>query len=289
MKFRKFYVIYNVNTGYMFYKKFEPQSALASYIVCYYIWESEKVLDKPLEIESPPPAFSSIVFNYGDDYFVSSSGSRKQQVPEQFVIGQQTRSYTLHLTGKVAMAGIVFKPTGIASIFKIPMHTITQERIDLRVFIDYSDVKIVADGIASSQTAEGKVKALEEFIMKFFLLRKPVPDAVDHAANIIVENWGKVNIDDLCKQVFISRRQFERKFLQKVGLSPKYYARLRRIGYICMKIAGKEEVNWQDLYNECEYYDQSHFIKDFTEFTGRPPIVYLNTNKELIHHLKAKD
>ena len=124
------------------------------------------------------------------------------------------------------------------------MHTLTDERITLQVFMNAEDVKVVAGYIASSPTPEEKVKLMEEFIMKFFLLLNPVPDAVDHAANIIVDKWGQVNIDDLCKQVFISRRQFERKFLQKVGLSPKYYARLRRIGYICMKIAGKEEVDW---------------------------------------------
>jgi AraC-like DNA-binding protein len=46
-------------------------------------------------------------------------------------------------------------------------------------------------------------------------------------------------------------------------------------------IAGKKEINWAAVFNECAYYDQSHFIKDFLEFTGRTPQQYLQENIEL--------
>jgi hypothetical protein len=79
----------------------------------------------------------------------------------------------------------------------------------------------------------------------------------------------------------MSRRSFERKFFQKVGLSSKYYARLRRIGYVMNVIAGKKKVDWSSIFHECEFYDQAHFIKDFEEFTGRTPQQYLKENLEL--------
>lgn len=79
----------------------------------------------------------------------------------------------------------------------------------------------------------------------------------------------------------MSRRNFERKFFKKVGLSPKYYARVRRIGYLLNHIAGKKKADWGALFSECEFYDQSHFIKDFVEFTGRTPQQYLDDNREL--------
>jgi hypothetical protein len=46
-------------------------------------------------------------------------------------------------------------------------------------------------------------------------------------------------------------------------------------------IAGKKAVDWGAVFSECEYYDQSHFIKDFLEFTGRTPQQYLEENREL--------
>ncbi len=73
---------------------------------------------------------------------------------------------------------------------------------------------------------------------------------------------------------------------QKVGLSPKYLARIRRIGYLCNLIAGKKKVDWAKVFYECEFYDQSHFIKDFKEFTGRTPQQYLIENTVLANYVE---
>jgi AraC-like DNA-binding protein len=47
------------------------------------------------------------------------------------------------------------------------------------------------------------------------------------------------------------------------------------------EIAGKKKVDWASLFSQCEFYDQSHFIKDFNEFTGRTPEQYIKENAEL--------
>ncbi|HVK97290.1 MAG TPA: AraC family transcriptional regulator [Flavisolibacter sp.] len=273
----------------MFYKKVPPSPLLTGYVECYYVWEHENTSGKVFEVESPPSAYTAFVFNYGDDYSVSSKNSEKQFVSKQFLVGQLTKSYSLHFPGQIGTAVIVFKPTGISSIFKIPMFAFTNERIDLRAFIDSSAVEALSKKINCHTTPEEKIIALEEFLLEYLQMNNPAPDVIDKAANLIVEKHGQVNINELCSQLYISRRQFERKFLYKVGLSPKFYARMRRIGYICYQIAGKKAVNWQDLYYDLDYYDQSHFIKDFTEFTGRSPREYFNNNAELIHHLKMEN
>ena len=269
----------------MYYQKFFPCAELAPFVECYYIWENEKA-DRSFSVESPPTAYTAIVFNYADDYYVSTIKVHKQKVPKQFIVGQLTHSYTLHLPGKIGVAAIVFKPSGIASIFSTGMFAFTEERADLKVLLEKEIIESTAGEIRSAKDAREKANCLEKFLMHYYATNKPVPDLIDRAANIIVEDHGQVNINDLCNELFISRRQFERRFLQKVGLSPKYYARLRRISYLCAEMAGKENVNWQDLYYDLDYYDQSHFIKDFTSFTGRSPSDYFKGNTELIHHLK---
>ena len=270
----------------MIYKKFLPREDLENFIECYYVWESGNSNSEPIEVESPPNAFTSIVFNYADPYMVSNNKGLRTITPMQFIIGQQTYSYKLHLTGKVGMAGIVFKPTGIASLLNISMHSLTGERVDLKVFIKKEIISGVMEKLVFSKSPERRYKVLEDFIIENYIKDCPEQDPIDKAANLIVKEKGKVNINELCENSFMSRRQFERKFLKKVGLSPKYYARLRRIGYICSLMAGKEKVNWQDLYLNNDFYDQSHFIKDFTEFTGRPPEKYFYFNNELVHYLE---
>lgn len=270
----------------MYYRKYQPSSVLAPFVECYFIWDSEGPMEEAMVIESPPNSFCSIVFNYGDPYFLQNKKYDRLSVPMQFVAGLSIYSYKLFLQGQIGIAGIVFKPAALATIFGLPMYEYTEERIDLyRVFkrqvIDKTILKI-----KSADDETQRVRVLEEFIMQQYYVQKPEPDYIDQAANFIVAHNGMLQVTDLLKDSFMSRRTFERRFFQKVGLSPKYYARIRRIGYLCNLIAGKKKVDWPKIFYECEFYDQAHFIKDFEEFTGRTPQQYLKENTELANYVE---
>ncbi len=179
------------------------------------------------------------------------------------------------------MAGIVFKPAGLASLFNLPVYEFTEERIALGKLFKEAVVAELASAIQHESEPAEKAKLLEAFVLKQVGEKLPVPDAIDEAANKIVQSNGLLHVNELIEHAYMSRRNFERKFFKRVGLSPKYYARIRRMSYIGNLIAGKAKVDWPDVFLNCEYYDQSHFIKDFIEFTGRTPQQYFEENSEL--------
>ncbi|MDQ4139061.1 MAG: AraC family transcriptional regulator, partial [Bacteroidota bacterium] len=187
---------------------------------CYYVWENEQVGNEELIVESPPNAFTAIVFNYADEYYVSLKNKEIEPVPRQFIVGQLTHSYTLHFPGRIGTAAIVFKPTGIASIFGISMYALTEERTDLKAVLPCPVVETAVQQIQCATDAHAKAKYLEQFVLQFYAINQPKPDVIDMAANQIVEKHGQVSINELCSEFTIGRRQFERKFLQRVGLSP---------------------------------------------------------------------
>lgn len=270
----------------MYYRKYEPSEILAPFVECYFTWDSEGLITDPMKVESPPSSFCAIVFNYGDPYLLHNKKYTDLLVPLQFMSGPSIYSYELLLKGRVSMAGIVFKPAALSTIFQLRMYEYVEERVDLyRIFRKEIIDKYVQE-IRDATGEETRVKILENFIMQQFLIRKPEPDYIDHAANTIIEKKGLLSVPDLLKDSFMSRRTFERKFFEKVGLSPKYLARVRRLGYLCNLIAGKQKVDWADLLYECEFYDQSHFIKDFKEFTGRTPQQYLAENNGLANFVE---
>jgi len=180
----------------------------------------------------------------------------------------------------------VFKPAALATLFGLPTYAYTEERISLTSVFKSTSVNSFFEKIQSVTEANEKVKFLQEFVLIFYQKIQPKPDYIDYAANLIVEKNGMVHISDLMKEVFMSRRNFERKFFKKVGLSPKYYARIRRMSYLMNEIAGKKKVDWASLFSQCEFYDQSHFIKDFIEFTGRTPEQYIKENAELANFVE---
>lgn len=270
----------------MIYRKYSPSALMSPYIECYFIWDSEGPMEEAMIIESPPNGFCSIVFNYGDAYHLQNKKYERVQVPKQFISGQSIYSYKLFLQGNIGIAGIVFKPAALATIFRLPIYEYTEERVDLYKVFKKQIVDKYVDAINLAKGEEQRIKLLEEFIMQQYNLQKPVPDYIDIAANYIVERNGMLQVGDLLKESCMSRRSFERKFFRKVGLSPKYYARIRRIGHLCNMIAGKRKVDWAAIFYECEFYDQAHFIKDFEEFTGRTPQQYLKENSELANYIE---
>lgn len=270
----------------MQYQKFRPAEILQPYVECYFVWESEEPLLKEFVVESPPSAYPGIVFNYGDPYSLQNKKYAKLQVPQQFVAGLSTYSFKLFLNGQVGIAGIVFKPAALSTLFDLEGYQFTEERTDLFTVLPYDYVKKYTVQIKQAKGIKEKVKYMEEFLLHHYKLNKPEPDYIDAAANIIAEKNGMLHVQDLLQQSCMSRRTFERHFFRKVGLSPKYFARIRRIGYVANLIAGKKKVNWPAIFYEAEFFDQAHFIKDFEEFTGRAPQQYLKENTELANYVE---
>lgn len=269
----------------MLYKKIQPPAHLKPYVECLFIWEC--AFNQVFKVESPPTGFSSIVFNYGDPYRVVNFKSESPQtVPQAFLTGQSTRNYELNLLGQTGMIGIVFKPASLATLFNLPLAELTDERINLFDILRSPEIVELSEKIVESSTHQLRIELLINFLNLKLLQNEHRFDNIDFASNRIVEARGMVNVNEMMNELYMCRRQFERKFFQKVGLSPKYYARIRRMGYLCSLIAGKRSVNWQHVLYDCGYYDQAHFIKDFAQFLGRTPNDYLQNNVELSHFLK---
>ena len=272
----------------MIYRKVTPPAHLVPFVECFFVWESPARLAKPMQIESPPNGFASMVFNYGTPYRVTSQKLNDGLVPKNFLTGQATKSYQFQLSGQIGMVGIVFRPAALNTLFGLQMYEFSDERVNLRDVLGKS-LDELSDKIEESTTIEERMALLEQFLNCQLLRQNPTPDRTDYAANLIVTQRGIVNVSDLMSELYMCRRQFERKFLQKVGVSPKYYARIRRIGYLCSLLASQrwQVVDWQDVIYQSGYYDQSHFIKDFTEFTGKSPSFYVKNNVELTHFLST--
>ena len=250
---------------------------------CYFVWEWS-IGAVPCTVDSPPNGFSSLVINYGNSYKVSDNRFNEKETPLAFLSGQFTTRYQLQLGGCIGMAGAVFKPSGMSSFFKVPMYELTGERLCFESVFGKAGKKL-AEKIGDSPTPQLKVALLDEFLAR--QMRQPDPNdrALDRAANLIVANNGIVKMDDLVRTACMSRRNFERRFLERVGVSPKYYARLRRISHICYQMGAVQKVDWQRLIGAGDYYDQAHFIKDFRDFMGEAPSIYAEKNVELFRFL----
>ncbi len=118
-------------------------------------------------------------------------------------------------------------------------------------------------------------------LLDAFFLKKladaPADDSfLKFAVRQIYTSDGTISIDRLTQHIHASRRYVEKMFREKIGMSPKQYARIIRVKKISMYLLDPRfHVNLRDITHRLDYYDQSHLLKDFKAVMGQSPSVYL--------------
>ena len=69
-------------------------------------------------------------------------------------------------------------------------------------------------------------------------------------------------------------RTLERRFTAKVGLTPKRYARVRRLQRVMRSIRNSPVADWSSLAAQHGYCDQSHLVHEFRELADLTPSTY---------------
>src|SRR5262249_22982940 len=104
------------------------------------------------------------------------------------------------------------------------------------------------------------------------------PNSVQRAIEFITASSGEIDLDYVASQSNLSLRQFRRRCLEESGLSPKHLCRVLRFRRARSFALASSRPDWSRIAADSGYFDQSHLIRDFREFTGRAPMsVFSNT------------
>lgn len=82
--------------------------------------------------------------------------------------------------------------------------------------------------------------------------------------------------------VYISLRQLEREFKQKVGITPKQYHRIARLNDVYRRLEDNQQVEFTKIAFDCGYSDQAHFIRDFKSIMGVKPTIFIKEKQQYI-------
>ena len=98
---------------------------------------------------------------------------------------------------------------------------------------------------------------------------------IDNVAAFMYEKPSKVSLDYLASQSCLSPRQFNRKFTERIGVGPKLYSRLIRFYRAYQYKEKYPETDWLTVAVLFDYSDYQHLAKDFKEFAGRTPTIWV--------------
>ncbi|WP_349553968.1 helix-turn-helix domain-containing protein [Pseudotenacibaculum sp. MALMAid0570] len=265
----------------MIYEQEFPRKELKPIIQKFWIIDS--VEDATIRKEKIiPDGYPEMIFHYGDPYKINISGTWEQQ-SNQLIAGQIRNHFFLENIGVSRMFAIQFQPWAIKELFALEMSSITDQVIEMPNPI--KKAMNYVNGVATSSSSfQEKVRLIEEWFLNMKV--KPFNSKRD-AVRYIHEKKGLIQLHELENLCKTSERTLERYFKSYVGLSPKFYSRIIRFSSI-FRLIQEGDIDWQDIVYKAGYYDQSHFIKNFKEFTGEDPSRYGFSEKNMANFFLKK-
>jgi AraC-like DNA-binding protein len=239
--------------------------------VRYYAQREVRIHDAVVTHPAPARAAPLLEFNFGDPLrVVHLEPFREFASPRAVLVGMKTHCRVhLQIHGTLESFVILFQPTGLHSLFSIPGHELTDQNFDAHSVLG-PVVSWLEQRLGECRTFEQRVHVANEFFLPRALKMSGF-DGIRATAARILFGGGDSRISAMADTVGLSIRQFERNFLQQVGVRPKLFARIARFEAALHSKARSAQKSWTDVAHESGYHDQMHMVHDFEEFTGGTP------------------
>ena len=178
--------------------------------------------------------------------------------------------------------GIRFMPSACAKILrcnpaKIQSHPLN----DSNEFFHLTDG--ILERLAACNNCDEAIEIYKSQLQKLNLTQKDADEKIAEAVRIIEENRGEIKISEVARTVKLSIRQLERRFKSAAGLSPKQFARTRRVRATAISLVEETNLNWASRAAEMGFTDQAHLTHELSQLTGRSPNSFAEKVK-LIEH-----
>lgn len=255
----------------MEFKTYKPERRLASVVKFYWSLDgklppTEMYIHRTLANHCP-----EIIFHYGSDFEDITSTIKIEKTFRFGVHGQtdMVRRFTSRDT--CGIFGVMLQPYAIPMLFKVSATEIKNELVDINLLLGQG-VKDISDQMMLTNNNEERIVLMNRFLGEQVSEINQVP--VIRSIHSICNEKGNLRIKRLANESCFSQRQFERKFKDLTGFSPKAFSRLVRFKSIVDNNSHVHAKSMTEISYDFGYYDQSHFINDFKQYSGYSPKLY---------------
>jgi AraC-like DNA-binding protein len=190
------------------------------------------------------------------------------------VSGAYGKGFVSDAEEEAFIMGIHFKPGGAFPFLGVPADELADTHIDLETLWG-PPAMLLRERLCEAPTAAERFGILEEALIGHLFCPMEHHYAVSTALEMLGQQTN-ATVRDIAKNVGLSERRFIQAFKQEVGMTPKLFSRVQRFQRARATIHRQEKMaDWAGIAMECGYFDQSHLIRDFQEFSGISPAAYL--------------
>lgn len=261
----------------MVYQYVQPSPALREfvkdYLVAHFVFDKKGTI--PFKPYAPKPEQGITFFPRGYVSIADPNHTRISRAPKVSLFGQQVSRYNFHLTPEYLMLRVHFRPGALYRLFRIPLLEFTDQYADAAAVIG-GEVEELNDRISNCSGYAEMLQVLEGFLMKKIKKTTTEICPLDRTAAEMMFRPGRSSIDQLAQQACLSTRQFNRKFKERMGIGPKMYSRIIRFHRAYQYKENNPETDWLFVAVSFGYVDYQHLVKDFKEFAGVTPSIWIH-------------
>lgn len=235
-----------------------------------HIW-SIQMVDADLRYKLLPTDCIDVLLNFGCT-MVYESEQGKTAAPPLHINGLRSKPSIVHQKGRVLIWGVSFRPWGLAPFVRRSMTEIQEKIVNLEAFA--SPLAGRLQDAYQYHWAEDISLTIQEALSQEFLIS---PEQLEKVSIIreFMETDGEFTVQSFCEMRSIHVKTFERTFLYYTGYTPKALYERKRF-----QAAGNQLVHQHgslsDIVYEHGFFDQAHFTKVFSRFSGASPKRFLS-------------
>ena len=186
------------------------------------------------------------------------------------LLGVVTTPFAATLRGEGFVFGLRFRAGGFFPFSRQPQVRLADRTLPLRGVLPQVDEGELRRR-ASHCDGPGILEALVPELSAVLQLDDPLGDEVREMAERIARDGSVRTVAQAARIFSVSTRTLQRLFRTRVGVSPGWMIRQYRLQEAAARVEAGEVEDWPKLALDLGYFDQSHFINDFTRAVGRPP------------------
>lgn len=263
----------------MKYFSVAPSEKLAGLVRCFWVLEMENFSGAPYIHRTMADGCIEMVFHYQGIFDELLSNEQQTTSFSSGISGPSQQFRRFSIDQRFGIFGVYLYPFAMAELFGIPALALTNEMIDTGTILGAAG-KELEEKMMLAPDNQSRMAIITQFLESKLARRKIKHNGISETIRQIIRTDGMSNVQRLAEDSFLSMRQFQRNFKEHAGFSPKLFTRIARFQTALRKYPEKESLSLTDIAYDCGYYDQSHFIHDFKEFSGHHPGTYFSGKAE---------
>jgi len=187
--------------------------------------------------------------------------------------GTYSQSFICNGLQHEAIMGVHFKAGGAFPFLNTEASELTNEHANLADLWGGSGVEL-RERLCTAATPQQRFRLMESVLKRRLLCHTRDQAQMNVALKMFAMGGNGALVRAVSRELGFSQRRFIQVFSSHVGLTPKMFCRILRFQRARVSAERLKAPDWAELAVACGYFDQSHLIKDFKEFSGSTPYVY---------------